>query len=67
MYVPVLQRIFSTAPLSAKEWLVMAMFAPVLLVADEARKFVIRRLAARSGQTTGTMSSVLGAPGAKAR
>jgi magnesium-transporting ATPase (P-type) len=67
MYVPVLQRIFSTAPLSATEWLVMAMFAPLLLVADEARKFVVRRLTARSGQTTGTMPSVTGAPGAKAR
>jgi magnesium-transporting ATPase (P-type) len=43
MYVPVLQKIFSTAPLTAHEWLVMAMFTPVLLVADEIRKFVLRR------------------------
>jgi P-type Ca2+ transporter type 2C len=43
MYVPVLQRIFSTAPLTVHEWLVMAAFAPLLLFADEIRKFVLRK------------------------
>jgi hypothetical protein len=42
MYVPILQRIFSTAPLTGREWLVMAAFAPTLLVADEIRKAVLR-------------------------
>jgi len=42
MYVPVLQKVFSTAPLTGREWLVMAAFAPVLLIADEIRKFVLR-------------------------
>jgi magnesium-transporting ATPase (P-type) len=42
MYVPVLQRVFSTAPLTMHEWGVMALFMPVLLVADEIRKFILR-------------------------
>ena len=32
MYVPVLQRVFSTAPLTWHEWTVLAMFAPLLLI-----------------------------------
>jgi len=48
MYVPVLQRIFSTAPLTAHEWGVMALFAPALLIADEIRKFFLRRMVRRS-------------------
>jgi Ca2+-transporting ATPase len=43
MYVPALQRVFSTAPLTGHEWLVLAAFAPVLLIADEIRKFIVRR------------------------
>jgi P-type Ca2+ transporter type 2C len=42
MYVPVLQKVFSTAPLTMHEWGVMALFMPVLLVADEIRKFILR-------------------------
>ena len=42
MYVPVLQRVFSTAPLSWQEWGVMALFSPVLLFADEIRKYILR-------------------------
>ena len=60
MYVPFLQKIFSTAPLSWQEWAVMAIFAPVLLVADEVRKFVLRR-------TTRTSDVVLGHAPADAR
>jgi len=44
MYIPVLQKIFSTAPLTLHEWLVMACFTPVLLIADEIRKFILRRM-----------------------
>ena len=43
MYVPVLQKVFSTAPLTWQEWAVLAVFAPVLLIADEIRKFILRR------------------------
>jgi magnesium-transporting ATPase (P-type) len=42
MYVPFLQRVFSTAPLTWQQWAVMACFAPVLLIADEIRKYVLR-------------------------
>jgi magnesium-transporting ATPase (P-type) len=42
MYVPFLQKVFATAPLTWQEWGVMALFAPVLLVADEIRKYVLR-------------------------
>jgi P-type Ca2+ transporter type 2C len=47
MYVPVLQRVFSTAPLTAHEWFVMALLSPVLLFADEIRKFFLRRFTRR--------------------
>jgi magnesium-transporting ATPase (P-type) len=47
MYLPVFQKIFGTAPLTPHEWLVLAMFAPALLVADEIRKFIVRRIDAR--------------------
>ncbi len=50
MYVPVLQKVFSTAPITAHEWFVMALFSPTLLVADEIRKFIVRRMA-RGAQT----------------
>ncbi len=42
MYIPVLQRVFSTAALTWQEWAVMALFTPVLLIADEIRKFFLR-------------------------
>jgi Ca2+-transporting ATPase len=47
MYVPVLREIFSTSPLTAHEWLVMALFSPLLLFADEIRKFFLRRFTRR--------------------
>ncbi len=51
MYVPVLQRVFSTAPLTAHEWLVLAMLSPTLLIADEIRKFFVRVIDARKADT----------------
>lgn len=47
MYLPVFQKIFGTSPLTVHEWLVLALFAPTLLVADEIRKFIVRRIDAR--------------------
>lgn len=47
MYVPLLREIFSTAPLTGHEWLVMAALSPVLLIADEIRKFILRTYEAR--------------------
>ena len=54
MYVPALQKIFSTAPLTWQQWAVMALFTPVLLVADEIRKFFLRRFSRRRVINVGT-------------
>jgi magnesium-transporting ATPase (P-type) len=43
VYFKPLQAIFSTASMNGMEWLVLAAFAPLLLVADEIRKYVLRR------------------------
>ena len=41
-YVPLLQSVFHTAPLSVYDWLMLIAFGVVLLIADEIRKAVIR-------------------------
>ena len=41
-YLPVLQRLFHTAPLSALDWAVLVGFGLLLLAADETRKAVVR-------------------------
>lgn len=47
-YVPFLQDVFKTAPLTAGDWLFMGVAAVALFLAEEARKWVVRRrLAAR--------------------
>ncbi len=38
LYVPALQKVFSTAPLGLKDWMLILGWAPALLVADELRK-----------------------------
>jgi magnesium-transporting ATPase (P-type) len=53
MYVPALQRTFGTAPLTLHEWLVLAALWPTLLVADEIRKFFVRRSMRKSARITG--------------
>jgi magnesium-transporting ATPase (P-type) len=45
LYVPVLQRLFDTAPLPLPYWLVLCVWAPLLLLADEGRKALVRRRA----------------------
>ena len=67
MYVPVLQKVFSTAPLTWQEWGVMALFAPVLLVADEIRKYFLRRMTRRPDNEVGTVQRIGAGPDAKAR
>ncbi len=42
-YAPPLQAVFHTAPLRATDWLVLAGFGVLLLLADEARKWFARR------------------------
>jgi magnesium-transporting ATPase (P-type) len=43
LYVPVLQRLFDTAPLPLPYWLVLCAWTPLLLLADEGRKALVRR------------------------
>jgi calcium-translocating P-type ATPase len=42
-YLPVLQSIFNTAPLSVLDWAVIVALGAAVLAADEARKAVVRR------------------------
>jgi P-type Ca2+ transporter type 2C len=51
-YVPALQEVFSTAPLSLSDWLLLVAFGAVLLAAEETRKSIVRaRRRARSART----------------
>jgi magnesium-transporting ATPase (P-type) len=43
VYVPLLQNVFGAAPLGWGDWLFLLAWTPVLLLADEARKWVVRR------------------------
>ncbi len=43
VYVPLLQNIFGAAPLGWGDWLFLLAWTPVLLLADEGRKWVVRR------------------------
>ncbi|MFB2770620.1 cation-translocating P-type ATPase [Pelatocladus sp. BLCC-F211] len=42
IYSPTLQKIFSTAPLQASQWLALLVCPPLILIADELRKWVVR-------------------------
>jgi P-type Ca2+ transporter type 2C len=48
-YLPVLQGVFHTAPLTVYDWLMLASFGFLLLVADELRKAYVRGRKRRSG------------------
>ncbi|MCW5821461.1 MAG: cation-transporting P-type ATPase [Cyanobacteria bacterium TGS_CYA1] len=43
MYVPVLQRLFNTMPLSIPEIMFALSFIPIIVLLDETRKYVLRR------------------------
>jgi hypothetical protein len=58
MYVPFLRQVFSTAPLGWHEWAIMALFSPLLLFADEIRKFFLRRTTRKHGGKDGTVSGL---------
>jgi magnesium-transporting ATPase (P-type) len=45
LYVPVLQHLFDTAPLPLHNWLFLFAWTPILLIADEGRKALVRRRA----------------------
>lgn len=44
IYVPPLQKIFSTAPLSSLQWSMLILCPPLLLIADELRKKIVRNV-----------------------
>jgi P-type Ca2+ transporter type 2C len=52
-YVPLLQSVFNTAPLTATDWLILIAFGAVLLLAEETRKAIVRsrRRSRRAGQS----------------
>jgi len=50
IYVPLLQPIFGTAAVGADWWLYLVAFVPVIFVAEEARKAIIRRRALRDAR-----------------
>lgn len=43
VYIPYLQSIFNTTALGINEWLYVATFIPIMIFADELRKYVVRR------------------------
>jgi magnesium-transporting ATPase (P-type) len=47
LYVPFLQSVFGTAPLGLREWGFLWLLTPSLLVAEECRKWLVRRNARR--------------------
>ncbi|RIK36164.1 MAG: ATPase [Chloroflexi bacterium] len=48
VYTPFLQAVFGTAPLGLRDWIFLFAWTPTLLVADEARKFLVSRLQRRT-------------------
>jgi magnesium-transporting ATPase (P-type) len=48
IYVPPLQRVFGTSAIAARWWIVLAAFAPLIFLAEEARKALVRRLRAKA-------------------
>ncbi len=51
VYWPPLAGVFGFAPLEARDWLVLAALSPLLLVADELRKWVVRLRGDRQSET----------------
>jgi hypothetical protein len=43
VYVPFLNWVFGTAPLSGREWFVLFLFAPLILILEELRKYFVNR------------------------
>jgi len=43
VYLPFFHPIFGTAPLAPQHWLFPLIFAPTILLADEAKKLILRR------------------------
>ncbi len=43
VYIPYLQSIFNTTALGINEWLYVLTFTPIMFIADELRKYILRR------------------------
>lgn len=54
-YIPALQNLFGTAPLQLADWELMTAFGVVLFVAEELRKFVVRRLYSKNKERSAIM------------
>ena len=48
IYIPPLARVFGHVPLPPAVWLVLGVFGPIVLVADDLRKRLVRRLRPRA-------------------
>jgi magnesium-transporting ATPase (P-type) len=42
IYTPLLQQVFNTAPIGLREWIFVLAWAPIIFLADEARKSLLR-------------------------
>jgi P-type Ca2+ transporter type 2C len=62
-YVPALQSVFNTAPLSAIDWLILIALGALLLIAEETRKAILR--SRRRAQRTGPSSPARGQSAAR--
>jgi magnesium-transporting ATPase (P-type) len=47
VYLPFLNKFFLTAPITIKDWLVLAAFIPTLFIFDELRKLILRHISKR--------------------
>jgi potassium/sodium efflux P-type ATPase len=52
IYVPFLQAVIGTAPFPVENWLFLLAWAPVLLIAEEVRKGIFRRIEEKKMRTT---------------
>lgn len=58
VYIPFLNKIFQTAPISIKDWMVLTAFIPLLFFADEIRKSIIRAVIKRREQKQKNMLEI---------
>jgi len=56
IYVPFLQEIFHTGPIGLREWAYVFAWTPVIFLADEARKALLRWLERRRGTSSEVLS-----------
>ena len=57
VYVPFLQPIFGTAALELVDWLALSLLAPTVLIIDEVRKYLARRVSSEAWADTSTSAS----------